>query len=140
MHGFLKLICAVALPLLLGCGGMSDPLNRQPVSGSVTFQGTPLDHGSISLETQNSSQGTSGGSVIENGQFSIARQRGLPPGEYTVRVYSSDMANLALPTGVAPGDSTRLPRERIPAAWNIQSEQTVTVEDGGANHFELAIP
>ncbi|EAQ81816.1 carboxypeptidase-like regulatory domain-containing protein [Blastopirellula marina] len=143
MHGGLRFGCAVAaglLPFLLGCGSPQDSLNRQPVSGSVTLKGQPLDRGSISLETQNSAQGTSGGAVIENGEFSISRQRGLPPGSYTVRIYSPDPTTLGWPAGEAPGESRREPQERVPAAWNTKSAQTVVVEDGGENRFDLAIP
>lgn len=125
---------------LVGCGGVSDPLNRQAVSGTVTLDGELLNNGSISFDPQDREHGRSGGAVIENGKFRLDRQRGLPPGSYTVRIHSADSSTAPVVDEAMPGDSRQVARERIPAHWNSQSEQTVTVEDGGKNQFEFAIP
>lgn len=137
---YLKVAGLLFLLGLVGCAGANDPLNRQAISGAVTLNGEPLNNGSISFDPQDREKGRSGGAVIENGEFRLDRQRGLQPGAYTVRIHSADTSTMAVADEAMPGDSRKVARERIPAQWNSQSEQTVTVEDGGKNHFEFAIP
>ncbi len=119
-----------------GCGS-DDSLNRQAVSGAVQFEGEPLKQGSISLEPAGDGATIAGGATIEDGEFSIPAERGLPPGKYLVRVSSADDTGK---TVEVPGESNQLAAERIPPEWNSDSQQTVQVEDGGENHFDLNIP
>ncbi len=132
--------CSLLALTLTGCGGPADELNRQAVSGQVTLNNQPLDRGSISFDPQDRENGRSGGATIENGSFTLPKERGLPPGSYTVRVYSADTTAEAVTPDGLPGDSSKVAPERIPAAWNSNSQEQVTVEDGGENHFELSIP
>ncbi|MCC9605090.1 hypothetical protein LOC68_24705 [Blastopirellula sp. JC732] len=139
-YGYGMVLAAVACAALIGCGGPKDTLNRQAVVGEVTLKGEPLDTGAILFEPQDSANGTNGGAVITAGRFEISKQRGLPPGVYVVRVSSPDSAPVVLAEGEAPGDSSKVAKERVPKTWNVESEQTITVEAGGENKFELAIP
>lgn len=120
----------------LGCGS-DDTLNRQAVSGTVQFEGEPLNHGSISLEPAGEGATIAGGATIEDGNFAIPAERGLPPGKYQVRVSSADDTGK---TVEVPGESNKLAAERIPPEWNSNSQQTLQVEDGAENHFDLKIP
>ena len=142
-------IQVIALMLLVGtgtfsfagCGGPSDPLNRQAVSGEVTLNNQPLDNGSISFDPEDRENGRPGGATIADGKFTIDRERGLPPGTYTVRVNSADSVKESAGAAGEPGESRRqLPKERIPADWNTKSDQTITVVDGEDNSFQFAIP
>jgi len=127
------------LVALVGCGGgTSDPLNRQDISGQVTLQGQPLDTGTISFEPQAGTGGTSGGATIENGKFALPKGRGLAPGTYTVRLSSPEGGPVV--TDEAPGETPPPAKERIPASWNSQSEQTISVEAGKQNTFEFEVP
>ncbi len=131
------LLACLCLGWLSGCGGPSNELGRLPVSGDVTFGGKPLDHGSI--EFMPTGEGTQSGAPIENGHYSISENQGLPPGEYLVRIYS------AADTGGAaeelPGESSELAEERIPAEFNTESKQKVTVDAGNEeNKFDFDIP
>ncbi len=141
-----KRIQVIALMLLVGagtfsiagCGGPSDPLNRQAIRGEVTLKNQPLDNGSISFDPQDRENGRSGGATITDGKFVIDQKRGLPPGTYTVRVNSADSQTEEVGE---PGESRRqLPKERIPASWNTKSDQTISVVDGEENSFQFAIP
>lgn len=145
MRSFIRLSFPAVAMLMLGissgCGGPTDTLNRQAVSGQVTLKGEPLDTGVVSFETQDSANGTSGGAVITAGRFEISKQRGLPPGVYTVRISSPDSSTVVQPAeGEAPGDSSRVAKERVPKIWNVDSQETITVEADGKNRFDLAIP
>ncbi|RCS41197.1 hypothetical protein DTL42_21745 [Bremerella cremea] len=125
---------------LTGCFGPSDPLNRQAVSGEVTLKNVALDTGNISFDPVDQTTGRPGGASIEQGKFTLPQERGLPPGTYKVRITSADESATPVTPDEAPGDSRKLAPDRIPASWNTKSEETVTIEDGGENHFVLAIP
>lgn len=144
--------CAALLLLALapGCGG-GNPLGRQAVSGAITLDGAPLDQGSIQFSPHQRS-GVSGGAVISAGAYQIAADKGLPPGQYLVRIFSPvDAQEPAAeePETMVPGPtaapSSRGPRqpppgtERIPPEFNLESTQVVDVTDGGANAFDFDI-
>ena len=80
----------------------------------------------------------SSGAIITNGRYAIESTKGLPPGDYLVRIYSAE----AMPEG-GPRDPNnpvaQLGRERIPADFNSKSYHTIQVTDGGANTFDFDI-
>jgi hypothetical protein len=122
--------CAAA-----GCGA-SDGLDRQAISGTVTWEGQPLESGAILLEPATSESGTPVGSTIRRGKFAVARNQGPVPGLYIVRIYASSGIQ-ASPT---KGQSEGTPRpmvEWLPAAYNAQTELRVTVVARSANHFRF---
>lgn len=129
---FIVLICVGGFS---GCGGAKNELGRVPVSGNVTFEEKPLDRGSI--EFSPTGTGTQSGAVIENGVYTIPEERGLAPGEYTVRISSPAGEGV---TEEMPGDSSEIPEERIPEEFNTNSKEKVTVEAGKDNVFNFTIP
>jgi hypothetical protein len=135
--GVIVVFC-VGLTVFNGCGP-SNPRGSLAVSGTVTFEGQPLDQGSIEFTSLPGETEARSGALIQNGSFSIPAHQGLPPGKYRVRVYSSEAVGM---TGVpeAPGDSTKFEvTERIPAEWNTESEQEIEVTSGGRNEFDFVI-
>lgn len=132
-------VCLVATPLtsLVGCGG-DNPLNRQPVSGTVTLDGQPIDHGSIEFSPQDP-EGVSSGGMIVDGEYSVPAEKGLPPGKYRVRIYAPE-GGVPVPADQPPGPGVGPPpKERIPPAYNRESEIMVEVIEGGDNTFEYTI-
>lgn len=129
---FILVLCTL---LQAGCG-KQDPLNRQAVSGQILLKGTPLETGSIEFHPLKGS-GTMSGAVIEAGQYSIAKDRGLPPGDYVVRIYSADEE--AAPQEM-PGESNKLAVEKIPAEFNTESKEMIIVKAGESNQFDFQIP
>src|SRR5262247_4174540 len=87
--------------LLAGC--MGDPLGREAVSGTVIFQGQPLDQGRIHFVPETKGP-TESGATIENGKFQIPRDSGLVPGRYKVSVFSYDQKGAKVPSEEIPGD------------------------------------
>ena len=62
------LVCA-ALGVAVGCSGSDDGLPREPVSGTVTFDGKPLATGTISfMPTKGSGEGGGGGRGRDQGR------------------------------------------------------------------------
>jgi hypothetical protein len=122
---------------LAGCGGPKDELNRQGVTGKVTFNGQPLKTGTVEFSPQGSGATTGGGATVTDGEFSIAAERGLPPGTYLVRISSA--GETAEPAEALPGESNVVAKELIPASWNTESTHTVTVKDGEENAFTFDV-
>lgn len=137
------LVLAASL-LVTGCGP-GNPLGRLAISGTVEFDGQPLPAGTIRFEPIDGT-GTSSGALIQDGQFSIETLKGLPPGEYRVRIMSQG-EELAVDPNAVPGPSEApgppppgfTPAvERIPARYNTQSELTRTVSaDSTSFEFKL---
>ncbi len=129
-----------AASLLVGCGG--NPLNRQAVSGKITLDGAPLDQGAIEFRPTQRKGTVSSGAVIHNGQYSVEAQKGLPPGEYRVMIFSAAADTSPMPAG-PPGSGPvighRPTIERIPAKYNVKTEQIVEITDGGDNQFNYDI-
>jgi hypothetical protein len=114
-------------------------LDRHAVSGEVSLGGTPLDVGSIEFRpTGGGKDAISGGAVISEGRYEIDEERGLPPGEYQVRIHSGDPAgnapNLDEPPGLIP---TVL--ERVPARYNSQTTLSAKVTPEGPNEFNFKL-
>ncbi len=128
----------ISVGWLCGCGGPTNELGRMSVSGKVTVSGKPLDHGSIEFTpTAADGKGTQSGDVIENGEYHIPESKGLPPGEYLVRIFSSEDNGAE---GEAPGESSEIAKELIPADFNTDSDHKVKVEAGKENTFDFPIP
>jgi hypothetical protein len=79
----------IAIP---GCGGSSDLPRRFPVSGTVTYNGTPLGKGTINFVPVDA-KGRAAGGTIADGRFSLTTQDqddGALPGKYKVAVLSKE--------------------------------------------------
>ena len=77
---------AIIICTCMGCGS-GNPLERQPISGAVTINGTPLEKGSIQFEPLEK-KGVASGAVITAGKYSIPETKGLPTGKYKVLISS----------------------------------------------------
>ena len=137
------LVYGLALSLwpLIGCGGSSDSLPRQAVSGSVTLDGKPLEAGSITFDPADPGQPNpvSGYATISGGSYSIATANGLTPGSYRVSIVSS--AGDAAPAATeAPGAPPRkAPKEAIPAKYNKNSTLKAEVKPSGTGPLDFEL-
>jgi len=124
----------VALLPLTGCGGGEE---RLAISGKVLFKGEPLDQGRIDFVPPNNA-GSLSGAVVENGAFSIPRDKGLLPGTYLVRVYSYDRKGAKVPDPI-PGDpGAQQFRERISRKYNVDTILRAEVQKGNVA-FEFKV-
>jgi len=129
-------ILAAILTSVIGCGPASD---RLPISGAITLDGKPLDSGSIQFTSKGRGKLMASGAMIVNGEFSIPREKGLPPGTYFVEISSPDTQAPLAAYQAGPGQP-RLPPtapERIPAEYN--ANRTIEVTADGENHFTFDI-
>lgn len=113
---------AVMLAATGGCGG-GDPFERQPLKGFITWEGEPIEFGSITLEP---AEGQPAGAMasIRDGAFEIPRDAGPSPGKYAVWLHAYDHA------GERPTDGSEIdpPKEILPAKFLSAAPAEVTIE------------
>jgi hypothetical protein len=126
-------IIAAAMLTMAGCGPKSD---RLAVSGNVNLNGAPLDNGTIRFTSIGSEKLMTSGALIQAGAFHVPQEKGLLAGSYQVEINSPDSA--APPILDRPSGMLMAP-DRIPAAYNTESKQTIEVSIDGDNEFNFDI-
>lgn len=125
----------LALAMLGGCD-VGEP-RQESVSGTVTWQGRPLDQGDITFSPANGA-GLPVGSAIIGGAYGLPNPPGLAAGDYLVRIQSrAERATNAagIPDfGIA---DPSLSREKIPGQYNDQTTLKAQVTAGGSNRFDF---
>jgi hypothetical protein len=135
----LAFVILAAFGLAVGCSGSGDDLPREPVSGTVTLDGAPLDNGSISFIPTTGQGG--GGGTITDGKFSIAREGGLVPGSYNVAIYASAKGGEQTKPKEVGGTrkETQLAKELIPAKYNANTELKAEIKKGGNTDLNFVL-
>lgn len=120
MHGRLTLLtAAMAFVLSAGCGG--GQAARQTVTGKVTFQGAPVEEGTVTFE--DSATGVAGSAEIgPGGVYSME----LPDGSYKVSVAPPMVETAA--TADTPGDVEYKKMESIPQVYWTTGTSALTAE------------
>jgi hypothetical protein len=97
--------------------------------------------GSIRLTSTGGEKLFASGTTIDNGQFTIPQEKGLPPGTYVVLISSPDESAPPVRARSAPGEPMLPPTaaERVPAEYNTEGKHTVNVTADGDNHFTFEI-
>ena len=95
---------AIAASLLvswgvMGCGGGDDGLDRQPVTGTVTLDGTPLETGTIRFLPESAEAATETSTTIDAGAYAFDKATGPVPGTYKVSISSVKGERLRAPAG-----------------------------------------
>ncbi len=122
-----------------GCGGGAAD-DKAAISGKVTLKGQPLDRGTITFTSVDPSKPLMAGGQIQNGEYRIPANQGLPAGRYRVRI-SSPVGGTEVSPGEAPGESDILAEERIPPEWGVNSQQEVEIKPGQRTvSFDFNIP
>ena len=133
---FVMTIGLLSLILLAqGCGGEEgDGLHS--LSGAATFDGDPIDLGSIALIPVGAG-GTGGqrpsGGVIQNGRYEIPREKGPNAGTYRVEVRWLKKTGREL-TDPMNGDKYDERKEALPAWYHAKSDLTVEIPAPDDNH------
>jgi len=128
------MIVASAAVVVAGCGRSNG--GRLAISGSVTLAGAPLDKGTIDFRPAAGGSGLASGAAIVGGRYGIEAARGLPPGRYEVRIFSSVDA-AASPGAAGAGKPPAV--ERIPAAFNVATTLAVEVS-AERTTFDFDVP
>jgi len=118
------LLCLSCL-IICGCQSKDTGPHRVLVSGNVTWNGKPLDKGTIHLLPIGGPQANMSGAEIKNGAYRVMNKGGLLPGEYRVEFTANrQMAPVTL------ADGSEIDYEQyLPKKYNENSEITLTVPD-----------
>ena len=129
-------LTALGACLSAGCGKTDA---RCEASGAITFNGKPLDSGTIVFV---SSDGKSQASaLIAGGAYQIPKAQGVPPGKYRISISSPDGKTPDADPNALPGPSGNFAsKDRIPKAFNSESKHEVEVKTGDPNRFDFTIP
>ena len=137
-RGGLSTVFVLFVVSLMACQD-ANPLGRQAVSGKVTFNGQPLDHGNVEFVPQEVG-GVGSGAVIRQGAYQISELKGLCPGKYLVRIYSAQNdPTPASPEEVSLQSPPRLGVQHIPPQYNVKSQLIVEVTEGGSDEFNFEL-
>ncbi len=139
-RGVITLGLAVVMAATPGCGGSADELPREPVSGTVTLDGQPLEAGAIQFFPAPKAGGVavSGGSPVEGGAFAITREYGLVPGSYKVAINAAEPESR---DKRAKGHTRKgAPvKDVVPAKYNSETILTAEIEKGGSNRLKFEL-
>ena len=133
--------CLASLALGLaagGCGAEKDDLPRQPVSGKVTLEGTPIAKGAILFKPSGGpGPATDAGGLIRDGEYRIDRDAGPVPGTYKVLITEE------VERSPIRGNDVQLrpPKDasRISSKYNTRTTLAATVKPGESNTFDFAL-
>ena len=128
--------------LICGCSDSHD--GRMEVSGKVKLRGQPIKDGAIVMFEPLDNQDTGGNVTVAGGSYTLPRPVGLKPGKYLVRVTAGDGTTAVNPVDPesppGPTGTNIISRDLVPPAWNVQSNQQITVTKDGPNKFDFDIP
>jgi len=133
------LICQVAFS---GCGGMPAGPETIEVTGTVTYQGTPVEGANVTFHPTSGSEQTlaSQGVTDNEGRFALSThvgggkfKPGIVPGQYGVAITKLDTAGIS--TTLGP------PKDLLPRKYGspTTSQLTADVAAGTPNNFEFPL-
>jgi len=92
-HRFLAILAMPALLVMASCGTDDGLGKRYPVSGTVTYNGTPLEKGTISFIAEDSKSNVGASGEIKNGSYTLStggNDDGAQAGKYKVTITSKE--------------------------------------------------
>ena len=131
----LALVLSSSLLFASGCGS-SATVDRYAVNGAVTLDGEPLSTGAITFFPDTEGAVASGG-TIQNGEFVIAKEQGLPAGTYKVSITSTVST---APASADPNELMENPPEvksLVPTRYNSETTLTAEVYDTAENFLSF---
>jgi hypothetical protein len=129
----------VVFAMVFATGGCGRDTERLPLTGTVSWQGQPLEKGSIVFVPTAGHRGPKIGARIVDGGYTIEAQRGATPGAYRVEVRSDSGEHPHSPTDARPPARAATANKMvIPPEYNSQSRLTAAVSaEQTTFNFEL---
>lgn len=139
---------AVAIAAVVGCGNSDGALPYANVSGTVTYNGKPLEKGIITFSTDGRPPSAmdivdgkfAGQAMVGSNKVSViayrkgAKARAVPP-----EAVAQMKAYEAMNKGQTSESFDPSMEDYIPPEWGTESKQMRVVEAGGANDFQFEI-
>ena len=139
MSRWMSSCCCLGLCVLLaGCGGSKySGDQRFPLVGEVTFDGQPIDLGSISFIPASGGEGRASGGVITDGKYDVPEEKGANAGTYRVEIHWLKRTGKEL-LDAESGEMYDERIEALPDKFHSSSELTVEVPLPANTHdFQL---
>ena len=125
VQGWVSLaLVAGVLSFVAGCGSGVRPIDGSvPVSGTVTFNGQPLEQGMVRFAPESGGKAQPATGQIKNGKFTMlttASSPGVVVGKYKVSIISNKpFAPPALKPGTPPDPKAKFePESLVPTKYN----------------------
>ena len=135
------LVISVVAILTVGCGKKTNPEGREDIRGTITFNGKPLDVGTIRFDPTGSDYAAGGSGPIHLGKYELTGIEGVKPGQYKVCFFAS--WDYDLRTGQPADENTPdggvYKVKRIPPEFNTNSTLEFEVVQGKRNVFNYDI-
>lgn len=129
------MVCATLVVLVGGCGSGSGP-ERASVEGTVTFNGEPIETGSIQFVPVEGVVGKAVSAPITNGEFSLSSSEGPAVGMNKVVIDATRKTGKQKKNIM--GEMEDEIEHFIPARYNAQTELQVEITSGSNEEsFEL---
>jgi hypothetical protein len=129
--------------ILAGCGGGWASLPREAVSGGVTVDGKPLAAGIVSFVPTDPNGPTQANITVMGGKYALAKEQGLVPGKYDVKVSSGDESEEKKESAAISNDSPGMPpirpKDVIPPMYNENTKLSAEVKANAPNDFQFAL-
>jgi hypothetical protein len=125
-------LCLIVLTLLAGCGRGST-IDRAVISGTVSYQGRPVEDGLIRFVPIKGAEGPPAGATIANGAYTVKALGGVPAGVCRVEIngFRPSPASQGPPGSPASEFPRKGRQQYLPPKYNRDSQLEVTIEPGG---------
>jgi len=136
MKSHLKTVSAALLcfGILGGNAGCGSPAEQGTVTGTVTFDGSPLAAGAVRFVPVAGDAPTSGANISE-GAFTAK----VPFGQMRVEFTAAKVVGTRkMYEGMAESPVVNIVEELIPAKYNVRSELLIDIQPG-TNHEDFAL-
>lgn len=126
-------VCGVLIPFVAGCN--SEETESISLTGSVAYQGTPVESGTIVFRNNGKNVRVDQKELrdvhanITAGRFEVGPTEGLVPGSYRVEIYSPQETGRMISDPDEPDMQAPEVVERLPAKYNEMSELVENIGD-----------
>lgn len=137
---FASLLLTVLVILVAGCD--SGP-RLLPIFGTVSFEGKPIEKGTIEFIPTDGTSGPSTGGSIKAGRYEVAAAHGpRKDGVYQVRITAPKKTGKTMPNIMqAGGPPLELEENFIPPKYNLDSTLKITVTaDVASKGIDFELP
>lgn len=124
------LAVALLVAMAVGCGGRETGPERATISGSVAFNGQPVEKGMIEFIPTGSTKGPTSGGAIENGKYDIT-EKGPTIGPHKVLIRATRKTGKMVDAGPQTGGAKVEETEQyIPPQYNSATTLEVSIVSG----------
>ena len=138
--GNLNMLCCMFcfVAAILFCGGCGHHGGQVPINGEVTFDGKPVEEGSISFEPIDGNGAATGGKII-HGKYELTGQAAPLSGKKIVRISGGRKTGRKIPAGQPAPAGTMIDEvvRYIPDTYGPQSTLTCEIVASGPDKFDF---